>query len=64
MKNQNIQQNTLFRIKPDGTGCYVVNDEEISRKDYERMFPVIRIRMKQNCDRRKLWIADEIVNEF
>ena len=64
MTNQQLQQQTLFRIKSNGTGYYVVNGFEVEKKEFEKTYPVVRVKMKQNYDRTKLWMADEIVNEL
>jgi hypothetical protein len=40
IRNKYIRQFTPFRIDPDGKGYYLVGDDKIPAKEFERQFPL------------------------
>ena len=40
VRNKYIRQFTPFRIEPDGNAYYLVDDEKIPAKEFERKFPL------------------------
>ena len=62
LKSKSVQESARFIITPDGNGFYLIGEEKIPKKEFEKANPIINVTMKDNCDRRNLWYADEIVS--
>lgn len=66
LENKSKRENTLFRIKPDGTCCYVCKGLEVNQKEFERLHPLPVTRIVppnpyfkgENSDRRSDWLKD------
>ena len=39
-RNKTIRTYTRFRIEPDGKGYYIVGEEKIPQKEFEKQFPL------------------------
>lgn len=62
LKNREVQESVGFIITPEGKGFYLIGEERIPMKEFEKANPIINVTMKDNCDRRNIWYADEVVS--
>lgn len=62
LKSKAVQESAGFIITPEGNGFYLIGNDKIPMKEFEKANPIINVTMKDNCDRRNLWYADEIVS--
>lgn len=57
-QNKEAQINARFVIKTDGKGYYIVNGELIPKKQFENQHPIHKVFVRNNCDRRRVWMSD------
>lgn len=51
MCNKTVKMRTIFRIRGDGSTCYVVNGVELSEEEMNELFPTpVSLLSKHNCD--------------
>jgi len=57
MKNKYVKSKTLYRIKEDGKGYYVMDGAEIPEKEMNQCFPTPpSLLTRNNCDGTKTYL--------
>lgn len=61
VRNLYIRRYTLFRIESDGKGYYIIGEEKVPQKEFEKQFPLpLFINARNNPDALRDYTNDSI----